>query len=161
MFGIRVEFPARELSFMTLEEDDLRNPPPTEVRPLVILTRRRLSFYFLAGILLITGPAVVFTALTGELRYLASPTSLIFIWLFSCYLLPKEGTPAHRLSDVRELIGIVLWGGLMLLFLVIGKLSFDELSGLFLITWTVIFIVGVMILARRADREMKKRKSPS
>ena len=127
----------------------------------ILLTRRRLDAYFLAGLLLLAATSVYVYHVTGDASIFSKLVVIPLIWLLVRCLIPRKGEVRKRLScDPRGrfvLFAYVwLFGGMVAFFLV--KAFFPNAALAFMIPFFVITFAGIFTGARRLDRRQRREE---
>ncbi len=150
-----------ELFYARIVKRRTRRPRETELRDgEVLLTRRRLDSYFLAGFTLIGMVSVYVCWSTGQFPFLAFPLAMIPIWLLVHFKTPREGLVSRRLTaDARGwfcgLASVCTFGG-MGCWALLNAFSPRAAAAFEIAFMTVLLaglFTGVAILDRRRRRE--------
>ena len=130
----------------------------------VLLTRRRLDAYFLAGVLLAAATCLYVYHVTGEARSLAAPLGIVPIWLVVRFMHPREGTVSRRITaDAKGRFVLLayswLFGGMAVLLVL--KAFMPNAAITFMIPFFVVTLAGIFARAWRLNRRQRREEKES
>jgi hypothetical protein len=139
--------------------------------PMVLITRRRWTRYFLPATLAAAALGVIEAIATGELRFLLVPFPMAMLWWLMRLQTPREGMRAQRVSSDLFILPLLCWGGLTLVLILGVEVADCYVTGrafgapykayhiVLLGPLVVVYFVGMLIIGRRMDRLRGKGRS--